>query len=114
MKRVLVVAALVGGSLGVFAGSAHAGEITGPSGSGKPTQGRESFGEPLKAHSACAFSGLNDDPDAPLTLDEEIAPNGPGGVSQSYGQLVRNAEVLGFPGPQVVNPASPGACNPTR
>jgi hypothetical protein len=61
MKRVLVVAALVGGSLGVFAGSAHAGEITGPSGpGGKPTQGRETFLEPLKARSACAFSGLND------------------------------------------------------
>jgi hypothetical protein len=109
MKRVLVVAALVGGSLGVFAGSAHAGEITGPSGNGKPTQGRETFAEPLKAHSACAFSGLNDDPNAPLTLDLEIAPNGPGGQSQSYGQDVK----LGL-SPQEFNPASPGACNPNR
>ena len=103
MKRVLVVAALVGGSLGVFAGSAHAGEITGPSGGDTPTAG------PTHANSICVFSGLNDDPTAPLTLDLEIAPNGPGGVSQSYGQDVN----LGLR-PQEFNPASPGACNPTR
>jgi hypothetical protein len=111
MKRVLVVAALVGGSLGVFAGSAHAGEITGPSDNenAKPTQGRETFVEPLKAHSACAFSGLNDDPTAPLSLDLNVAPNGPGGQSQSYGQDV----TLGL-SPHAFNPASPGACNPTR
>jgi hypothetical protein len=110
MKRILVIAALVGGSLGVFAGSAHAGEITGPSGSNdaKPTQGRQSFLEPLKAHSACAFSGLNDDPDAPLTPDGN--GNGPGGQSQSYGQDVQ----LGLISPHAFNPASPGACNPTR
>jgi hypothetical protein len=110
MKRVLVVAALVGGSLGVFAGSAHAGEITGPSGpGGKLTQGRETFDEPLKAHSACAFSGLNDDPTAQRTLDLSVAPNGPGGQSQSYGQDV----TLGL-SPHEFNPGSPGACNPTR
>jgi hypothetical protein len=109
MKRILVVATLVCGSLGVFAGSAHAGEITGPSGSGEPTQGRETFGEPLKANSACAFSGLNDDPTAPLSLDPNVAPNGPGGQSQSYGQDVK----LGL-SPHEFNPASPGACNPTR
>jgi hypothetical protein len=111
MKRLLVVAALVGGSLGVLAGSAHAGEIAGPSGSNppKPTQGRETVLEPLKAHSACAFSGLNDDPTAPLSLDPNVAPNGPGGQSQSYGQDVK----LGL-SPHAFNPASPGACNPTR
>ena len=118
MKRILVVAALVGGSLGVFAGSAHAGEITG---SGKPTQGRDTFTEPLKARSACAFSGHNDDPGAPTTLpgaiDPNLAPNGPGGQSQSYGQDVK----LGLISPNkpgaplgVSNPAGPGACNPTR
>ena len=110
MKRILVVAALVGGSLGMFAGSAHAGEITGPSGSdrGKPTQGRETFTEPLKAHSACAYSGLNDDPGAPLTLAGN--GSGPGGQSQSYGQDVR----LGLLSPHEFNPASPFACNPNR
>ena len=110
MKRILVVAALVGGSLGVFAGSAHAGEITGPSGSetAKPTQHRATFLEPLKARSVCAFSGLNDDPDAPLTAAGN--GNGPGGQSQSYGQDVR----LGLISPHDSNPASPGACNPTR
>jgi hypothetical protein len=111
MKRILVVAALVGGSLGVFAGSAHAGEITG---SGQPTQGRETFLEPLRARSACAFSGHNDDPTAPTeppdALDPVLAPNGPGGHSQSYGQDVR----LGLISPHVFNPASPGACNPNR
>ena len=109
MKRVLVVAALVGGSLGVFAGSAHAGEITGPSGNenAKPTQNRETFQDPLHANSACAFSGLNDDPTAPL---DGSGPNGPGGQSQSYGQDVQ----LGLISPHEFNPGSPGACNPTR
>ena len=109
MKRILVVAALVGGSLGVFAGSAHAGEITGPSGNenAKPTQNRETFQDPLHANSACAFSGLNDDPTAPL---DGSGPNGPGGQSQSYGQDVQ----LGLISPHEFNPGSPGACNPTR
>ena len=107
MKRVLVVAALVGGSFGVFAGSAHAGEITGPSPNGKPTQNRETFQDPLHANSACAFSGLNDDPTAPL---DGSGPNGPGGQSQSYGQDVK----LGLISPHEFNPASPGACNPNR
>jgi hypothetical protein len=53
---------------------------------------------------------LNDDPTAPLSLDLNVAPNGPGGQSQSYGQDVR----LGLLSPHVFNPASPGACNPNR
>ena len=53
----------------------------------------------MHANSICVFSGLNDDPNAPLSLDETIAPNGPGGVSQSYGQDVK----LGLP-PQEFNP----------
>jgi hypothetical protein len=101
MKRILVVAALVGGSLGVFAGSAHAGEVTGPSGSGGRT------GAEFHAHSVCVFSGLNDDPTAPL---DGSGANGPGGQSQSYGQDVK----LGLISPHEFNPASPGACNPTR
>ena len=71
-------------------GSALAGEITG---SGKATAG------PVHANSICVFSGKNDDPDAPRVLDEEIAPNGPGGPSQSYGQDV----TLGLD-PHVFNP----------
>jgi hypothetical protein len=84
------------------AGSASAGEITG---SGKPTAG------PTHANSICVFSGHNDDPTAPLSLDPSVAPNGPGGHSQSFGQDVK----LGLD-PHVVNPGStcgPGS-NPDR
>jgi hypothetical protein len=67
-----------------------AGEITG---TGKPAVG------PSHASSICVFSGLNDDPTAPRTLDEDLAPNGPGGVSQSVGQDI----TLGLD-PRVFNP----------
>ena len=77
-------------------GTAFAGEITG---NGKPTAG------PTHANSICVFSGQNDDPTAPLTLDETLAPNGPGGVSQSFGQDVK----LGLD-PHVFNPGA--ACGP--
>lgn len=83
---VFATAILLGGA----ASTASAGEITG---NGKPTQG------PAHANSICVFSGLNDDPDAPRVLDEEVAPNGPGGVAQSYGQDV----TLGL-SPQDFNP----------
>ena len=69
---------------------AFAGEITG---SGKPTHG------PANANSICVFSGLNDDPDAPL---DGSGPNGPGGQSQSYGQDVK----LGLQDPHVFNPGA--------
>ena len=62
------------------ASAASAGELTG---NGKPTAG------PSHANSICVFSGKNDDPTAPLSLDRTIAPNGPGGVSQSFGQDVK-------------------------
>jgi hypothetical protein len=65
---------------GVSVSSASAGEITG---NGKPTAG------PAHANSICVFSGRNDDPTAPLSLDMTIAPNGPGGISQSFGQDVK-------------------------
>jgi hypothetical protein len=75
----LVIAFVV---VGVAATTALAGEVAG---NGKDTAG------PEHANSICVFSGLNDDPDAPLVLDEELAPNGPGGISQSYGQDVKIA-----------------------
>jgi hypothetical protein len=81
---------------GLSAGTALAGEITG---SGKPTAG------PAHANSICVFSGQNDDPTAPLSLDLTIAPNGPGGQSQSFGQDVK----LGLD-PHVLNPGD--ACGP--
>src|SRR4051812_6354283 len=78
------------------ASAAFAGEITG---NGKPTAG------PTHANSICVFSGQNDHPDAPLSLDLKIAPNGPGGVSQSFGQDVK----LGLD-PRQFNPGD--ACGP--
>ena len=70
------------------AGAAFGGEITGK---GEPTAG------PKNANSICVFSGLNDDPTAPL---DGSGPNGPGGKSQSYGQDVK----LGLDDPHVFNP----------
>ena len=85
---------------GAGAATAFAGEITG---SGKPTAG------PANANSICVFSGKNDDPTAPL---DGSGPNGPGGVSQSFGQDVK----LGLANPKVFNPgaACRGGSNPAR
>ena len=80
--------------VGATASTAFAGEITG---SGKPTGG------PRHANSICVFSGLNDDPTAPL---DGSGPNGPGGKSQSYGQNVK----LGLANPHEFNPGD--ACGP--
>jgi hypothetical protein len=84
------------------AGTALAGEVTG---TGAPTNAE------LHANSICVFSGQNDDPTAPLTLDLSVAPNGPGGVSQSFGQDVK----IGLD-PHVLNPgdACRGFSNPFR
>ena len=76
------------------AGSALAGEVTG---SGKATAG------PANANSICVFSGRNDDPDAPIVLDFTLAPNGPGGHTQSWGT---NVSTFGIPGNA---PSNPGA-----
>lgn len=96
MKSFITAAACAALLAGASAGAAFAGEITG---NGKPTQG------PAHANSICVFSGQNDDPTAPKTLDESIAPNGPGGVSQSFGQDVK----LGLD-PRAFNPGD--ACGP--
>lgn len=73
MKLSRCVAVAVGTLTLITAGAtvASAGEVTGNGGS---TQG------PAHAHSICAYSGLNDEPDA--------APP-EGGKVQSYGQIVR-------------------------
>ena len=83
------------------AAPAFAGENTG---NGKPTQG------PTHANSICVFSGQNDDPTAPITSDEGLAPNGPGGRTQSYGQDVR----YGLLNPSIVTPGQTcrGGSNP--
>ena len=90
VPRKSTLAALLGAVAvtGASAGAAFAGEVTG---NGKPTAG------PTHANSICVFSGKNDDPSAPL---DGSGPDGPGGVSQSYGQEVK----LGLIDPRAFNP----------
>jgi hypothetical protein len=92
-KKSLFVGLLFAAVLtGTNATAAFAGEVKGPSGSdGLRTAG------PANANSICVFSGLNDDPGAPL---DGSGPNGPGGVSQSYGQDNK----LGLADPHAFNP----------
>ena len=93
-KLAAATCAAVVASVGVS--TAFAGELTG---NGKPTGAR------THANSICAYSGQNDHPDAPMSLDVTIAPNGPGGRSQSFGQDVK----LGLD-PHMLNPGD--ACGP--
>ena len=73
----------------------HGWEVTGSGKNPDHNQGR----------SWCSFSGLNDDPGAPL---DGSGPNGPGGQSQAYGQDVK----LGLADPHGLTPGV--ACNPNR
>jgi hypothetical protein len=78
LRKATVATAICAMALvGANASAAFAGEVTG---SGKPT------GATAHANSICVFSGLNDDPGAPL---DGSGPNGPGGKSQSYGQELK-------------------------
>jgi opacity protein-like surface antigen len=79
----------------VVAGAVQAGEVTGSGANVDQNQGV----------SWCSFSGLNDDPGAPL---DGSGPNGPGGHSQSFGQDVK----LGLEDPHALNPGV--ACNPNK
>jgi DIM protein len=106
MKRLSFVATCVLAIMAVTASSALAGEVTG---NGKPTQG------PAHANSICVFSGQNDDPNAPIISAQPIpgvAPNGPGGRTQSYGQDVR----YGLLNHTIVTPGMTcrGGSNPDR
>ena len=101
-----VVAAAFGAAIFgiVGAGAAFAGEVNGK---GQATAG------PEHANSICVFSGQNDDPTAPIISAEPIpgvAPNGPGGRTQSYGQDVR----YGLLDPSIVTPGQTcrGGSNP--
>jgi hypothetical protein len=78
---------------GFSAAPALAGEVTGSGANENQNQGK----------SWCSFSGLNDDPTAPLD-----GPNGPGGRSQSFGQENR----LGLRDPHLEKPGT--FCNPNR
>jgi hypothetical protein len=100
--------------VGMGASAAFAGEVTGncnnaPAGSPAADNCKED--QNANANSICAFSGQNDNPDAPL---DQAVPPGPGGPSQSYGQENR----LGLRDPSADNPGQgdsdffPGnACN---
>jgi hypothetical protein len=90
-KSALVAVVCTMAVAGPGAGAAFAGEITG---NGKPTAG------PAHANSICVFSGKNDNPSAPLDNPDA------GGVSQSYGQLVRLGVIENFFGatPKTFNP----------
>lgn len=91
LSRALCAALLL---IALSAGSVLAGEVTG---SGEGTAG------PANANSICVFSGQNDDPDAALSLDFAIAPNGPGGRTQNWGQIVSR---FGIPGNAGFNPGA--------
>jgi hypothetical protein len=94
-KKSLLAAAVCAAVAALSAGPALAGEVTGSGANEKQNQGM----------SWCSFSGLNDDPGAPL---DGTGPNGPGGQSQSFGQENR----LGLQDPRVANPGT--SCNPNR
>jgi hypothetical protein len=94
LKSLLAIGAC--GAVGLFAaGPALAGEVTGSGKKEGQNQGK----------SWCSFSGLNDDPTAPL---DGSGPNGPGGQSQSFGQENK----LGLADPHAGNPGT--FCNPNR
>ena len=100
MRR-LLVAVLAALMVMASASAALAGEVTGSSHNVDQNQGV----------SWCSFSGLNDAPDNPLTLEGTgpgtAYPDGPGGISQSFGQDVK----LGAD-PHELNPGV--ACNPNK
>jgi hypothetical protein len=100
-KRSLLAVAVCAAVAGLSAGPALAGEVTGSGQNSEQNQGK----------SWCSFSGLNDDPNAPLEPAGPDNPNGPGGQSQSYGQDVK----LGFADPSEDKDLHPGtACNPNK
>jgi hypothetical protein len=95
VKKSMLTIAVCGALAALGAAPAFAGEVTGSGKKSDQNQGR----------SWCSFSGLNDDPTAPL---DGSGLNGPGGQSQSYGQENR----LGLQTPPAGNPGT--FCNPNR
>jgi hypothetical protein len=94
IKKSLAALAVCAALATLSAAPAMAGEVTGSGTKEDQNQGR----------SWCSFSGLNDDPTAPL---DGSGPEGPGGQSQSYGQDLK----LGLADPHEGNPGL--FCNPT-
>ena len=101
VRRVLAVAACTAAVVGVSAGSALAGEITG---SGKWIAGSESA--PLKGKSECAYSGLNDN----YVLGNPIPDEDGFSRTQSWGQVGQGGRA--FLTSIGLNPGI--ACNPSK
>ena len=95
-KSLLAAGACAAAVAILSAGPALAGEVTGSAKNEDQNQGR----------SWCSFSGLNDDPTAPL---DGTGPNGPGGRSQSFGQENK----LGLQDPHDFQ-SRELACNPNK
>jgi hypothetical protein len=93
IKRSLSAVAVCAAFMSLCAGPAVAGEVTGSGKQEDQNQGK----------SWCSFSGLNDDPGAPL---DGTGANGPGGQSQSFGQENK----LGLADPHAGKPGL--FCNP--
>jgi hypothetical protein len=101
MGKMLLAVAVCAAVASLSAGSALAGEVTGSGQNVDQNQGK----------SWCSFSGLNDDPGAPIAPPGPTAPNGPGGTSQSYGQNVK----YGLADPSGDKEHGPGTeCNPNK
>lgn len=101
LRRVLAVAACTAAVVGVGAGSAFAGEITG---NGKWIAGSETA--PLKGKSECAYSGLNDN----YVLGNPV-PDADGFThTQNWGQV--GQEGRAFLTGLGLNPGI--ACNPSK
>jgi hypothetical protein len=98
MRRIFAVVACTAAVVGVGAGSAFAGEITG---NGKWIAGSETA--PLQGKSECAYSGVNDN----FVLGNDV-PDADGFTrTQSWGQVARQTHgaLGGVPGT---------ACNPIK
>jgi len=101
LRRVLAVVACTAAVVGVSAGSALAGEITG---SGKWIAGSESA--PLKGKSECAYSGLNDN----YVLGNPVPDADGFSRTQSWGQVGKEGRA--FLTSIGLNPGN--ACNPSK
>ena len=101
MRRLLVAAACTAAVVGMGAGSAFAGEITG---NGKWIAGSESA--PLHGKSECAYSGQNDN----WQLGNPVPDEDGFTRTQSWGQV--GQEGRAFLTSIGLNPAN--ACNPSK
>jgi hypothetical protein len=105
--KALSVALLTAAFVAFGVGSAFAGEVTGPGGSGRYIQG--SNAAPLNGNSSCAYSGLND--------NYVFGTAGPGNPdadgftrTQAWGQLDQATRAF-----LTSIGSNPGvACNPTQ